>query len=167
MEPTIQPGDMLVVSNLAYIRNNPKIGDIISFRILDDHWNKEGKRSIKRIVAIGGETVSFNDKGLYVNGKLRIIPSSENIVEMFETSKKEQYQNDPYKWYERFGYYGIAKPYLVPNNSFFVLGDNVMDSLDSRCYGAISQDTIVGKAIKTLWPIKRNRSLNNDRYHDE
>lgn len=167
MEQTIQLEDMFVISNLAYFRDNPKIGDIICFRILDDHWNKEGKRSIKRIVAIGGEIVSFDDKGLYVNGKLRIIPSSRNIVEMFENSKEEQFQNDPYKRYERFGYCGIAKPYLVPNNSFFVLGDNVMDSLDSRYYGAISIDTIIGKAIKILWPLKRNRSLNNDGYYDE
>jgi len=56
--------------------------------------------------------------------------------------------------------YGVNKPYTVPKNCYFVVGDNINFSADSRYFGPIQKEDIVGKAVKVYWPLSKVRILN-------
>lgn len=83
---------------------------------------------IKRIIGLPGETIKYEDNTLYIN-------NSEIVVEF----KLKGNTDD-------FG------PVIIPENSYFVLGDNREDSTDSRTFGPIRRDSIVGKPFVNIWP---------------
>lgn len=110
---------------LSYRFSEPKKGDIIAFYY-------DNKILIKRIVAVSGDEVEIDEQGnLYVNSKKQ----SESYVK-----NKSYGKND------------IAYPFKVPENEYFVLGDNRQTSIDSRTktIGTISKDRILGKIILAI-----------------
>lgn len=84
---------------------------------------------IKRIIGLPGETIEYIDDKLYVDGK--------EVKDYFKTNGKT----------EDFG------PVTVPANTYFVLGDNRIDSKDSRVFGTIKKDKIIGKVFFGVWPL--------------
>ncbi len=105
-------------------------GDIIAF-----YYNN--RILVKRIVAMPGENVSIDKKGnVFVDG---------------------QQLDEPYLSIRDYGETDLEFPYRVPENSFFVLGDNRTNSVDSRnsAIGCIDSQEIVGKILFTVWPVKR------------
>ena len=76
MEDTLMTGDYIYVSKLAYKFNDPKIGDIIVFENPYD----PGRDYIKRIAAVGGQTVEVWDKVLYVDGQVARIPTDVKFI---------------------------------------------------------------------------------------
>lgn len=131
MENTILVGDRLIGFRLAYLFNGPKRGDIIIFRFPDD----ESKLFVKRVVGLPGETVQIRDGQVYINGA--VTPTEFPHVKGTPT-----------------GNYG---PYKVPENSYFVMGDNRNDSLDSRYWvnTFVSRDKILAQAVFRLLPNPR------------
>jgi signal peptidase I len=132
MKPTLLPGDMFLVrKNKKYI---PKLGDVIAFNSPDDPsipW-------IMRVAALPGETIEIKDKILYINGQKVWLPALQNIKYPFRD------------------YIGMeGKPYKVPENQIFVIGDNSANSYDSRDFGAIPLSDVIGKAYKIYWPLSR------------
>jgi signal peptidase I len=134
MEPTLISGDRVVSNPLYYGSHVPQHGDLVILRVPRDKPMPPNVVSfqpmlVKRVVGVGGDIVLLRGKILRVNGK--------------EVS-------EPYAHYERpdgpidDGDFG---PTTVPANSYFVLGDNRNHSLDSRIFGAISLDAIVGKPL--------------------
>ena len=129
MTPTLLAGDYLLVNRLSYVvkapftdlvllnLGDPKPGDTVVFRYPMDH----SKDFVKRVVAIGGDTVEIRDKALYVNGK-RV-----DIAAVQFTSR----QDLPSYLSPRDNH----GPVTVPAGSCFVMGDNRDDSLDSRLLG--------------------------------
>jgi signal peptidase I len=109
MEPTLPVNTQLFVNKTAYWFNKPETGDIISFRSPMD-----SRSFVKRLVAVEGDEVELKDKALWVNGK------EVNEPYVKHSRAGEQFADD------NFG------PYIVPPNTFFVMGDNRDESNDSR-----------------------------------
>lgn len=126
MENTLMVGDKLITNRLAYVLNEPKRGDIVVFKFPDD----ESQIYIKRIIGLPGETIEGKDGYVYLNGTL-----------LEEDYVKEQLEED-------FG------PYEVPEDSYFVMGDNRNESEDSRFWENtfLNKDKILGKANFRYYP---------------
>lgn len=131
MQNTIMVGDQIFGNRLAYKKADPQRYDIIIFRYPDD----ESQLFIKRIIGLPGETVNIVDGKVYVEGQ--DAPLEDRFIpEAMEGS---------------FG------PYLVPENSYFVLGDNRNHSLDSRFWQNtfVTRDEILGKAELRYFPFTK------------
>jgi len=153
MEKTILVGDHLLVNKFAYA---PRLagwaklfpyrdvhrGDIVVFKKPGDDVNP-GNVLVKRAVAGPGETVLVRDKALFVDGKPADGPGVQH-------SDPEVYPNDPAipdmaRRRDQFG------PFVVPLNSWFGMGDNRDNSLDSRYWGAIPRENIFGRPTILYW----------------
>jgi len=126
MEPTLVEGDRVLVNRLTYLFRDPRPGDIIVFR----PPGYEGSDPfIKRVVAIGSDTVSVHNGVLWVNGKA---------------------QDEPY-----VKEYPIADDYpevTLASGYVWAMGDNRNNSGDSRVFGPVSEDAIIGVAFAIYWP---------------
>lgn len=123
MSPTIQPGDRIIIYGLAYAGEKaPQRGDIISF--ISDEF---GCDMVKRVIGLEGDIITFQDGKVYINGVL--YDESVYIEENVETI--------------------CERTFTVPGNSYFLLGDNREDSIDSRFWKNpyIEEDRINGKVI--------------------
>ncbi len=131
MEPTLMVGDRVLVNRLTYHFRDPKRGDVVVFRspIQDENL-------IKRIVAVGGDTVEVKDGALYLNGQRQVEPEL-----------KDQTID------------GVFPATTIPAGDVFMMGDNRNDSEDGRVFGPVSTKAIVGKAFVVYWPIRRWRGL--------
>lgn len=135
MEGSLYEGDYIFVNKMAYdFGNEPQIGDIIVFR----YPNNPKKEYIKRITAVGGDFVQIADKIVYVNDEVAAIPVHSQHID------KRIIPGD-LSFRDNFG------PYQVPPEEFFVLGDNRDDSRDSRFWGSVPRENIVGKTIFVYW----------------
>ena len=152
MIPTLLVGDRLMVNKLRYgpkVRftdkrlpgfSKAKRGDIIVFIFPDDP-----KRDfIKRLIALGGETVEIKDGDIFVNGKRVEDPEINKIY-----------------YYNRGDYGGEGKVIKVPEGHVYVLGDNSGSSHDSRFWGFVPETNIIGRAEFIYWPVNRLRFIND------
>jgi signal peptidase I len=128
MEPTLMISDRVLVNRFILHFREPKPGDIVVFR---SPMNPK-EDLIKRVVAVGGDTVSVHDGALYVNSQRRV----ENYL-MDKTIV------------------GTYPETVVPAGSYFLMGDNRNNSGDSRVFGAVAKNQILGKAFAIYWPIRR------------
>ena len=135
MEDSLLTGDYIFVNKLAYdYGSNPQPGDIIVFR----YPNNPEKNYIKRIVALPEQTVQVADKVLYIDGEVAPIPVHSKHVD------KRIIPGD-LSFRDNFG------PYRVPPGQYFVVGDNRDDSRDSRFWGCVPRENILGKAVFVYW----------------
>ena len=131
MKPTLVYRDMVLVrKSKKYV---PKRGDVVAFKFPEDRKIP----FIMRVAALSGETIEIRDKILFINGQKVQWPT----IEIPEYTQ---------------GKFGIEEPYKVPENCFFVLGDNTANSNDSRFFGPIPLSDLIGKAYKIYWPIGRS-----------
>ena len=128
MENTIMCGNRLFGNRLAYRFEKPKRGDVIIFKFPDDETGKTNY--IKRVIGLPGETVNIVDGTVYVDGK-----------QIKEDYLKEEPQ-------------GSFGPFEVPENSYFVMGDNRNNSNDARFWENtyVTEDKIIAKAVIKYWP---------------
>ncbi|MGA2070844.1 MAG: signal peptidase I [Sedimentisphaerales bacterium] len=158
MLPTLNNNNGVIIDKLTIRFNGPKIGDIIFLKYpASDEYIKEHPKFrprviCKRIVAKIGEEVFVKDNDLYVNGKIRLfdIPNATKGVDDYNEINNNFYKNKGY---------GIKKPCVVPDESYYVLGDNRSNSLDSRYFGPVPRKLIIGKVIEIYWPPKEMRTL--------
>lgn len=130
MENTIMTGDRVIGNRLAYLFGSPERGDIVIFKYPDD----EKQLFVKRIIGMPGETVVIEDAKVYIDGVL-----------LEETYIKE-------KWIIDAGPY----TYVVPEDSYFVMGDNRNNSKDSRYWENtyVQDEQLLGEAVFCYWPFK-------------
>ena len=128
MEETIMTGDRVFGNRLSYLVKKPERMDIVIFKYPDD----ESQLFIKRIIGMPGETVEIRDGKVYINGS--DTPLDDSFTPETPT--------------------GSWGPYVVPENHYFVMGDNRNDSRDSRYWNNtyVSEDKILGKAIFRYFP---------------
>jgi signal peptidase I len=123
MAPTLEPGDQALVTKVG---GAPHRGDLVAF-----HAPRTGEVMLKRVVAVGGDTVGLEDGVLVVNGR----------------RPAEPYVADPDAIDSV--YFGPVK---VAQGSLFVLGDNRGNSDDSRDYGTVPERSVIGRATARVWP---------------
>jgi signal peptidase I len=143
MVPTLQVNDRILINKLLYQFDAPQRGDIIVFtatQALQDMNYKED--FIKRIIGIPGDTVQVIKDRVSINGQT----INESYI---NTSEQEKGVFGP-DW----------GPTLVPANSYLVLGDNRAESADSRFWGFVPRENIIGKAVNRYFPFNRAGSVN-------
>ena len=133
MENTILPGDDLLGSRLSYTFSDPARGDVVIFKYPDN----ENEKYIKRIIGLPGELVQIKDSKVYING---------SSVPLDEPYLKEE-------WVVSGGEY----EFVVPEDCYFMMGDNRNNSKDSRywTHPYVSRDKILGKALYIYFPFNR------------
>jgi signal peptidase I len=152
MVPTLKPGDKIFVSKLNYGAKlpftdwrlpgfgKPARGDVVVFvppQEVNQPWYRR-KPFIKRLIAKEGDHVLIDNGDIYIN---------EEKVTLTEVS-------DNY-YYNQGKYVSKDKELIVPEDKYFLLGDNSKSSLDSRFWGFADKEQIIGKAIFIWWPPKR------------
>ena len=123
MVPTLQDGEYVLVSKLAYKLGEPQHGDIIVFKFPGE----PPQDLIKRIIGLPGDAIEVTGSNVYVNG--------QPLVEPY-IAASPVYQG---RW-------------NVPAGFLFVLGDNRNDSSDSHSWGLLPLDNVIGKALLIYWP---------------
>lgn len=127
MQPTLRSGDEIVIDRLTLALRAPHRGEIVVAN------SPLGGLVVKRVAALGGDSVGIEDGVLVVNGKQQ----RENYVDYASIDGV---------------YFG---PVDVPRGDVFLLGDNRGNSEDSRDFGAVPEDEIVGRLLVRLWPLAR------------
>ena len=125
MLPALTSSQFLLVNKLAYIAGEPERGDVIVFR----SPSNPSEDLVKRVVALPSETVEIRDGFLFVDGRRLDEASYLQPSEMLAMSAVD-----------------------VPENKYFVMGDNRMQSRDSRRLGSIAAGSIVGQVWLVYWP---------------
>jgi signal peptidase I len=125
MQPTLRSGDEVIIDRLSLLLRAPRRGELV---VAD---SPRGGLVVKRVAAVGGDTVGIEDGVLVVNGK----------------PERESYVNYPSIDGDYFG------PVDVARGDVFLLGDNRGNSEDSRDFGAVRGDEIVGRVLARLWPL--------------
>ena len=139
MRPTLLEGDRILVNKFLYRFHEPQRGDIIVFR-----YPLDPKRPfIKRLAAVSGERIEIHEGKILVNGRF--------------ADEAEVFRTNPY--YSQGPYGQDGHPFQVPPESFYVLGDNSASSHDSRFWGTVPRQKVIGKAMCIFWPPNRIRIL--------
>ncbi|MEA2030877.1 MAG: signal peptidase I [candidate division Zixibacteria bacterium] len=135
MENSLYEGDYIFVNKLAYeYGSGPEIGDIIVFK----YPNNPEKDFVKRLVALPGQTVKVVDKILYVDGQVAQIPLQSKHIDKRIIPATLSYRDN-------------FSAYQVPAGEYFVMGDNRDDSRDSRFWGCVPKENLLGKAVFVYW----------------
>lgn len=154
MEPTLRPGDRIFVNKMIYgaripftnIRlpeiREPEVGDLVVFLSPEE----DGKHMVKRYIAGPAQTVRISGGDVYVNGE-----------------KIDRFPMEQIFYYNHPGPYGSDESFLVPENSFFVLGDNSANSMDSRYWGFVPYGHLVGRVSFVHWPPHRIQRMGEDK----
>jgi signal peptidase I len=131
MEPTLKPGDRVLVNKLSYRLHDVHRGDIVVFKRppseADDPTIKD---LIKRVIGIPGDRIEGRDGVVYINGQ----PLKETYLPPGTLTSSLPLQS-------------------VPHGQYFVMGDNRCNSKDSRFIGTIPKNLIVGRAFVRVWPL--------------
>ncbi len=129
MRPNFEEGQFILVNKLAFKLGAPSRGDVIIFH----NPNNVQEDYIKRVIGLPGDTVEVRGQTVYINN--RPLP--------------EDYPHNQLAPNSHFG------PVVVEADHLFVMGDNRPNSTDSRAFGPLSEDLIVGKAWVRVWPLSQ------------
>lgn len=131
MDPTLEPGNYILYETYSDIDRF----DIIIFS------NEQGETFIKRVIGLPGDSITYKEGQLYLNGEL--------VEEPFLGTEKQQgldvFTSD-------FDLLSLTGKGTVPEDSYFVLGDNRVRSKDSRIFGFVGKENIAGKAAMIYYP---------------
>lgn len=139
MRPTLIEGDRILVNKFIYKFKQPERGDVIVFVSPED----KKKDFIKRLVGLSGEGIQISNGTLLVNKKA---VDPESVI-------KERY------YYNRGDFGAEGQSIIVPDDAYYVLGDNSISSRDSRYWGFMPKKYLIGKAFLIYWPITRIRLI--------
>lgn len=175
LEPTIYPGDFMLVNQFAYGLHfpvfhkkflsvgDPKRGDIVLF-----HWPPHPHMIyVKRMIGLPGDHIRYHDKVLFINGK----KMAQSFVKQTQDREPGETPVPVYQFKERLGsieHAILLRPYYdasgnfdlsVPKDHYFVMGDNRDNSGDSREWGFVPKSHLIGKALIVLvsWDANRHR----------
>lgn len=139
MSPTLQVGDRILADKVIYKISKPQRGDLMVFKYPED----PSRNFVKRLIASGGETVEIKGGGVYVNGQQLPAPNPECYYENKGTYPPE------------------GQSVTVPEGHYYVLGDNSASSHDSRYWGFVPEENVLGKIYKIYWPLERAGRIKN------
>jgi signal peptidase I len=147
MVPTLEINDRLIIEKVSYHFHQPERGDIIVFWPPETLKQKDPTLKdafIKRVIGLPGDEVEVRGSKVYINGEAL----DENYIEAPPNYSLSARQ--------------------VPQDSYLVLGDNRNNSFDSRYWGFVPKDHIIGRAVVRFWPLDRVGSIGPEPpYRDE
>lgn len=141
MMPTLQDGDRIMISKISSIERF----DEIAFHAPDANENY-----VKRVIGLPGDKIEIKDDVLYINGEA----FQEPYLETYKRKINERLLTD------NFTLEQVTGEVAVPDGHFFVLGDNRSISRDSRSFGFISQDAVIGEVKLRIWPLHAIEIIN-------
>jgi len=133
MEPTFHSSDRLVVSRVHYLLDKPQRGDIVVFNSLKQREAERGVMLIKRVIGLPGEKVTLRNQQVAIDGMVLDEPYIKEACIRFSCQEGER---------------------LLKDKEYFVMGDNRNNSNDSRSFGAVPLQNIVGKVILRYFPLQ-------------
>ncbi len=143
MEPTLHINDRVIVDKIKYKSQDPRRGEIIIFYPNKTLLAQDFKDVfVKRIVGLPRERVEIKNGGVYIN---KILLKESYISNNNSTTVDVCTEGTAF----------LAKAITIPQNQYLVLGDNRNNSYDSRCWGLVNRDKILGQATKIFWPFSR------------
>ncbi len=179
MQPTILIGDRIFVNKLAYDLkipfttyhlakwSDPERGDIVVFFSPED-----GKRLVKRVIGTPGDIISMRDNRLFINEKpVEYIQLQPKIMNRFDSELKNDhiFLSEQLIVKDHAVMLSLSRsslssfgPVTIPKGKYFMMGDNRDNSADSRFFGFIDRNLIVGKATTVV--ISRNESFLHPRW---
>jgi len=131
MEPRIDEDEYVLINALAYRFGTPQHGDIVAFR----HERSAPSVYLKRVIGLPGDRVKIESGHVLVNGRALAEP------------------------YVRFRDARSAPEAIVPEGAYYVLGDNRVNSDDSRTWGFVPAADLIGRAVFGVWPLGRFGTL--------
>ena len=141
MDPTLKDGERVVVNIMGY-----KIGDVKKGNVIVFHANKKDNY-VKRVIGVPGDKVQYKKDQLYINGKKQ----DEPYLNYNEKRKQVEYITGTFQVKDLAN--ANSKSNVIPKDKYLVLGDNREVSKDSRSFGLIDKDQIVGKVSFRFWPL--------------
>lgn len=142
MHPTYKNGEYLMANKITYKFSQPQRGDVVIFKYSDT------QDFIKRIIGTPGDTVMVKDGHYYINGELL---NEDSYLDSSVITNGGSYIHE-------------GQSITVPENEYFVSGDNRPNSSDSREFGPISIDRIKGKAWIVYFPFSEFRFVSHEKY---
>ena len=167
MVPTLQVNDRLIIEKVRYrFGNGPQRGDIIVFSPTDALKAENFKDAmIKRTIGLPGDRVELRDGRVLVNGTPLDEPYVATMDALAADDPRMQGHFMSPLTNDRQGtgtsvcgpmaQTFLDEPVVVPADSYLVLGDNRNRSYDSRCWGVVPRDRIIGQAVWRFWPPNR------------
>jgi signal peptidase I len=139
MMPNMPEGEFLLTDKITYRLREPIRSEVIVFK---PPLANNGDEYIKRIIGLPGETISVHNKNVFINGKRLEEPYlPDNTYTLAGTLFKD------------------GRSVVVPEDEYFVLGDNRTSSLDSRAWGFVPKEKITGRAWLVYWPPQNARVI--------
>lgn len=144
METTLMPGDRVFTNRFLYHFADVDRGDIVVFKA-----PSSGDVLIKRAIGLPGQTISLQDGRVFIDGA----PIPEPYV------RRNAGRPVPTEPFANGRPWALIEPYEIPPDSYFMMGDNRIDSGDSREFGPVGRDLIIGEAFFIYWPLDRIQFL--------
>ena len=139
MQTTLMPEDRVLVNKMSYKLHDIHRGDVIVFdRVTNEVQHDD---LIKRVLGLPGETLEIRSCIVYIDG----VQVDEPYLNLEQTSQVEPSA--------RCGSHTDMAPIVVPEEMVFVMGDNRVQSFDSRDFGPIDSDKVRGRAFVVIWPV--------------
>ncbi len=143
MEPNFEDGDYILVNEIGYRFSTPERGDVVIFRYPLD----QSQFFIKRIIGLPGETIKIKDNTVTIYNKDK--PEGFVLDENYLAPEQETIGNSVIK---------------LDDNEYFVLGDNRLQSSDSRRWGPVNKSLITGRAFLRPWPLTKTLKIPSVHY---
>jgi signal peptidase I len=145
MLPTFEDSEMLIVEKISYRLDTPERGDVVVFKAPESEACSEDQcEYIKRVIALPGDEIMVLDGKIYINSNVL----SEDYLDI-------SVKTDPGSFLTE------GESYEVPGGYYMLMGDNRPHSRDSREFGPILKEDIVGKAFVRYWPPEKFGLVNN------
>jgi len=136
MEPNFFQNEYLIIDEISYRFNEPQRGEVIIFKSPQDSHSY----FIKRVIGLPGEKVKVKDGRIFINSQ----ELAELYINNFSSEDNEEI--------------------IIAQDEYFVLGDNRINSLDSRSFGPIKKTSIIGRVWVRGWPVNRFNTFNLPEY---
>lgn len=136
METTIMTGDKVLSEKVTLNFDPVHSGDVVVFADVV----MPGRILVKRVIAVGGQTVDLRDGHVFVDGN-----------QLYEPYTNGQ---DSLPLQQHFNNMNITYPYTVPEGSLWVMGDNRENSADSRYFGPVTENSVYARVLMVFWPLE-------------
>jgi len=142
MEPNFEDGDYLIIDEISYRLRDPARGEVVVFK----YPNDPSQRYIKRIIGLPGETIEIGDGKvvIYKEDSGMVLDESDYLSSSVFTSGSMQV--------------------VLAENEYFVLGDNRAVSADSRRWGVLPRENLIGKTWVKAWPVSASAKIETPAY---